>query len=171
KTSYDGQSVLLRKPLGEMQHGGGPVLQEDSAEYGLLKTLVGRLSEEEKCADSPIVAAYDDVELLSPRETWRKVTLNLAGRLPKSSEYEALDADTDALPSLLQALMSEEAFFERLIEIFNDQWLTDAYLRNSNNVLNRDDFPTLDTYYEAMDDARREAARRSLAREPLQLMA
>ena len=171
KTSYDGQSVLLRKPRGEMQHGGGAILQEDSEQYRVLEELVERLGKGEACDDVPHVAFYDDVELLSARETWRKATLNLAGRLPKTSEYEAIDADEAALPGLLQALMTEEAFYERLVEMFNDQWLTDAYLRNSNNVLNRDDFPTLETYYEAMDDSRKDAARRSLAREPLELMA
>lgn len=172
KTSFDGQSVLLRKPLGELEHGGGAVIQADSPEYALLEQLVDRVNEGEECADVTEVAHFTDVEMLSPRLTWRKITLNLAGRLPSAAEYDQIDADGEAaLAALLPTLMTEQAFYDRLVEMFNDQWLTDAYLRNSNGVLNGEDFPALSTYYEGMDDAQRQAAVRSLAREPLQLIA
>lgn len=172
KTSFDGQSVLLRKPLGELQHGGGVVVGADSAEYELLRELVERVSQGDSCTDATEVAHFDDVELLPPRQTWRKITLNLAGRLPQGAENDQIDAEGEAaLPRLLAGLMTEQAFYDRLIEMFNDQWLTDAYLRNSNNVLNRDDFPAMTTYYEAMEEPQRQAAIRSIAREPLQLIA
>jgi hypothetical protein len=172
KTSFDGQSVLLRKPLGELEHGGGAVITADSKEYAVLEDLVARVNKGDSCADSTDVAHFNDVELLSPRLTWRKVTLNLAGRLPSAAEYDQLDAEGEAaLPALLATLMTEQAFYDRLVEMFNDQWLTDSYLRNSNGVLNGEDFPALSTYYEGMEDAQRQAAVRSLAREPLQLMA
>ncbi len=172
KTSFDGQSVLLRKPVGELDHGGGAVIAADSAEYQILQDLVDRVSEGDSCSDSTEVAHFADVELLSPRLTWRKITLNLAGRLPWAAEYDQVDAEGEAaLPTLLATLMTEQAFYDRLVEMFNDQWLTDAYLRNSNGVLNGEDFPALQTYYEGMDDTQRQAAVRSLAREPLQLIA
>ena len=36
RTEFDDVSVLLRKPLGEMNHGGAAVLTEDSPEYAAL---------------------------------------------------------------------------------------------------------------------------------------
>jgi hypothetical protein len=172
KTSFDGQSMLLRKPVGELEHGGGVVIAADSREYQILQELVERVGAGDVCMDTSEVAHFDDVELLSPRQTWRKITLNLAGRLPWAAEYEQVDAEGEAaLPVLVNALMTEQAFYDRLVEMFNDQWLTDAYLRNSNGVLNGEDFPALAAYYEGMDETQRAAAVRSLAREPLQLIA
>lgn len=172
KTSFDGVSVLLSKPLGNLEHGGGQVVAEGSEEFALLEELVARGVEGDTCQDPIAVPSFDDVELLSPAMTWRKITLNLAGRLPTSAESEKLADDGEAaLPGLVSELMKEDAFYDRLVEMFNDQWLTDAYIRNSNNVLNTTQFPNLATYYDAMDDANKAAARRSIAREPLQLIA
>lgn len=172
KTSFDGVSVLLSKATGKLEHGGGAVITEGSAEYELLDELVQRGIDGDTCEDAVAVPTFDDVELLSPEQTWRKLTLNLAGRLPSSAENGKLSDDGEAaLPGLLTNLMKEDAFYDRLVEMFNDQWLTDAYLRNSNGVLNNEQFPNLATYYEEMDDANKEAARRSIAREPLELIA
>lgn len=172
KTSFDGVSVLLSKATGNLEHGGGTVIEEGSEEFALLEELVERGIAGDSCEDSVAVPTFDDVTMLSPEMTWRKLTLNLAGRLPSSAERDKLSADGEAaLPGLLANLMKEDAFYDRIVEMFNDQWLTDAYLRNSNGVLNGEQFPALETYYEAMDDANREAARRSIAREPLQLIA
>lgn len=172
KTSFDGTSILLSKATGNLEHGGGAVLQEGSAEYELLEELVARGIEGEPCEDSVSVPTFDDVEMLTPEQTWRKLTLNLASRLPKAAELDKLNDEGEvALPAMLSELMKEEAFYERLVEMFNDQWLTDAYIRNSNGVLNGEQFPALETYYDQMDDANKEAARRSIAREPLALIA
>jgi hypothetical protein len=172
KTSFDGVSVLLSKATGNLEHGGGQVIAEGSEEFALLEELVERGIAGDTCQDPVAVPTFDDVELLSPALTWRKITLNLAGRLPTSAESDKVAADGEAaLPGLLSNLMKEDAFYDRLVEMFNDQWLTDAYLRNSNGVLNNEQFPNLTTYYEEMDDANKEAARRSIAREPLQLIA
>ncbi len=172
RTSNDGVSILLRKPLGELNHKGGAVLTQDSPEYQTLTELVERVTNEETCPEQPLVASFSDVELLDPVATFRKITLQLNGRLPTAAEIDALMTDGDAaLPELVQGLFAEDAFYERLIEVFNDQWLTDRYLRDSQNVLDDEDFPMVDGYYDGLPDDQREAARRSIAREPLQLMA
>ena len=47
----------------------------------------------------------------------RRVTLSLAGRLPTEAENTAAAArGLDGLPPLLDALMKEEAFYDRLRE-------------------------------------------------------
>ncbi len=46
-----GTSVLLLKPLGELEHGGGVRLSADSAEYAALQQLVAQLDAPIACAD------------------------------------------------------------------------------------------------------------------------
>ena len=61
----------------------------------------------------------------TPRRLLRRVTLSLAGRLPTASEMAAVaDKGLDGLPPLLDALMKEDAFYDRLREGFNDIFLT-----------------------------------------------
>ncbi len=172
RIEQDDKSVLLRKPLGELTHGGAKVLAEDSEDYKLLEELVARVTSPEECPDEAHVATFDDVDMLDAEATFRKAALALNKRLPLGSEVTALrEGGEDALRPMLQSLFEEEEFYERLVEIFNDQWLTDRYLGNSNNLLRREDFPNIETYYESLGDSDREAARRSVAREPLELMA
>lgn len=171
-TQNGGMSIVLRKALGELNHGGGAVLQADSDEYAALEALVQRSQSADACPDPAESASFHDVTLLNPVATFRKITLQLAGRLPNGPEFEQLaEAGEDALPTLVSNLMKEDAFYDRLVEIFNDQWLTDRYMGNSQNVLDDNDFPVLDGYYEELDDESREEARASIAREPLHLMA
>lgn len=172
KTSFEGTSVVLQKATGKMNHGGGVVVEPGSAEFEILEELVERGIQGDTCEDPVALPSFDDVVLLPPQQAWRKITLNLAARLPTKDEVEVVDEEgEEALGELVSDLMEEDAFYARLIEMFNDQWLTDAYLRNSNGVLNTNQFPALATYYDQMDDANKEAARRSIAREPLELIA
>ncbi|MBL4607817.1 MAG: DUF1592 domain-containing protein, partial [Pseudomonadales bacterium] len=77
--------------------------------------------------------ALTGVDVLSPTQTLRKATLNLAGRLPNNSEVNAVSAGGGAaLDSVLDTVMNEEAFFDRLKEIYNDILLQDKYLGSEN---------------------------------------
>jgi hypothetical protein len=168
----DDRSVLLRKPLGELNHGGGVVLAEDSAAYETLERLVERVLTPEACDDTAAVTALDDVELLDAEGTFRKAALALAARLPLGSEVTDLrDRGEVALNELLDSLLAEDAFYERLVEIFNDQWLTDRYINNAQGLLREEDFPNARTYYDSLTPEQQVEARRSVAREPLELMA
>ncbi len=166
-------SVVLLKPLGELSHGGGAVLAPDSEQYAILEELVERVNEPDPCGETGAnVATFEDVELLSPQDTFRKAALSLVGRLPKSAEKSAIrEGGEDAILPTLRGLYEDDAFYERLVEMFNDQWLTDRYLNNSQNLLRDEDFPNVDTYYESLSDEQRTEARTSVAREPLELMA
>lgn len=84
--------------------------------------------------------------------TLRRATLTLAGRLPSEQEqsHVAQKGDT-GLGNVLDEVMKEEAFYQRLMEIFNEQFLTDKYLtRNLNeggiNLLDPDDYPNRKWY-------------------------
>src|SRR5262245_4193398 len=63
--------------------------------------------------------------MLDDRRLLRRVTLSLAGRLPTEAELAAVAKDgMKAMPALLDAIMKEEAFYDRLREGFNDIFLT-----------------------------------------------
>lgn len=72
--------------------------------------------------DPPFFAG---VMMLDDRRLLRRATLSLCGRLPTESEVAAIAKDGQAaLPALLDAMMREDAFYERLREAFNDIFLT-----------------------------------------------
>lgn len=172
RTKEDDVSLLLLRPMG-VDHGGGKLVSEGSAQYEVLLEMISRLeSGEDACAEDARVVAFEDVELLDPVASFRKASLQLNGRLPTPAEIDALTAEGElALPGLVRGLFEEDAFYARLLEVFNDQWLTDRYIRDGQGVLNDDDFPRVDTYYDSLTPEDQVKARRSVAQEPLQLMA
>lgn len=171
----DGKPVLLQKPIGMLDHGGGMQVDKDSDEYAALVELVARLGEKETCVEPPSSASFDDVVMLDAAQTFRKATLQLAGRLPTADESMRLTAEGDAaLPPLLDALLEEPAFLARLEDIYNDIFLTDLYLRYVGfaiNLLSEENYPQAGMYYETLDEELRRKINTAIAREPLELIA
>src|SRR4029079_14983386 len=63
--------------------------------------------------------------MLDDRQLLRRVTLSLAGRLPTEAELTAVAKDgLKVLLPLLDQVMQENAFYDRLREGFNDIFLT-----------------------------------------------
>ncbi|HEY8379304.1 MAG TPA: DUF1592 domain-containing protein [Nannocystis sp.] len=171
--SYDGLSALLAKPSGKTKHGGGEVLKADSEEYRLLESLLAQIKEPRECPDAD-GADLDAVELLSPEETLRKAALHLAGRLPTAEELADVAGSEEALADAVRELLEEDAFYDRLGDIFNDLLLTDRYLIYTGfavNLLNEQDFPNAGLPWDAiLDDAVRYQINRAVAREPIDLI-
>jgi hypothetical protein len=171
KFSFDGKSLLLRKPLGEMSHGGGVQLKEGEEEYAILSDFVRQVEQGDACTGAADPPTFDDLTLLDADSTYRKATLQLAGRLPTTAERDRLrDEGEAALPALLDALMREEAFIDRVVELYNDKLLTDFYLRYVGaaiGLLGDNDYPNAAEYYDMQPDDVRERANRGVAREPL----
>jgi hypothetical protein len=168
KFSFDGQPVLLQKPIGKLGHGGGAPLSKDGDEYAILKRFIASATDDEPCEGAGTVPA--EVVMLDADATFRKATLQLAGRLPTEDEREQLDSEGEAaLAPLLEELMNEEAFIERIEELYNDQLLTDRYLPMSSavNLLDMADYPGGGAAYTALDQAGRDRANLAIAREPL----
>src|SRR5262249_7782869 len=67
---------------------------------------------------------FDGVVMMGPKRLLRRVTLSLAGRLPTEAEKAAADKGMDGLSPILDTLMKEDAFYDRLREGFNDIFLT-----------------------------------------------
>jgi hypothetical protein len=174
--SFDGKSVLLRKPLGEMDHGGGARLKADSKEYKALEKFVTLLEGEDKCGAVGEAPQFVDVTLMPPLATFRKATLQLAGRLPTDAERDRLRKDGEkVLAPLIDDVLEEPAFLDRLKDIYNDLLLTDLYLAYNGaaiNLLNNDQYPaSVDAAYDGLDEALRAKTNRAVARESLELIA
>jgi hypothetical protein len=172
-----GTSELLLKPMGELNHGGGPVIQQGGPEYQALSGLVERLrASTSSCPDSAAVATFPEALLLDAPATLRKAALTLVGRLPTAAETATAQAKgLAALDDLLGAMMKEESFFDRVKEIFNDFLLTDRYITwngRSVGLLSADDFPGAgDAWFNTQDDGTKWYATLAVGREPLELIA
>lgn len=197
----DGQSRLLAKATGGLDHGGGQVLAPDSTGFRILESWVRRtrgLAGEADGLASPVVglpeasSAFEDacppffegVTKLSSAQLFRRVTLSLAGRLPTAAERDRLRTEgAAAIDGLLDEVLREEAFFQRLQEGFNDIFLTLGIEDNAETLLSYNHFEKSRLWYQKYDlsdvpEKERERARWKLAdvyreallREPLELI-
>lgn len=184
------QPRLLQKVIGGQNHGGEDVLKPDSAGYRILAGFVRRVN-------SPVAAAadvaldpkappfFDGVVMLDNRRLLRRLTLSLAARLPTDAELAAVTKNgLKAIPPILDAVMKEEAFYDRLREGFNDVFLTQGVDGNADQtVLSYDHFPQRHWYQKfdlshiKDDTARRQAGyklandyRKALLDEPMRLV-
>ncbi|MBU61742.1 MAG: hypothetical protein CMI26_04475, partial [Opitutae bacterium] len=131
---------LLLKPIGEMDHEGEQVLKPDSTGHTILKAFVQRM--EGKSLSFKTIEKYkpssffEGVTMIENESLLRRLTLSLAGRLPTPKERQ--DIRLMGLPGLngiLEKLMAEKPFFDRLKEGFNDIFLTNGYDGNGELIL------------------------------------
>jgi hypothetical protein len=185
-----GRSRLLQKATGQLDHGGGEVVRSGSTELRILQTFVDSLRHNSHAPDSRALSTdqatdfFDGVQMISDRQLLRRVTLSLAARLPTTDEQRAVDAHgLSAFEPLLAALMTEDAFYERLLEGFNDIFLTLGYNGNGEDVLSYNHFQHTRHWYQKhsldhIPEKERQRARYKLAdqyrealrREPLELL-
>jgi hypothetical protein len=152
------KSRVLLKVVGELAHGGKDVLKEDSAEYRILADFVRRVNDPKAGAsdvavDPKVPPFFDGVVMVDNRVLLRRVTLSLAGRLPTDAELAAVAKDgLKALPAILDAIMKEDAFYDRLREGFNDIFLTLGVDGNPDQtVLSYDHFSATRHWYQKHD--------------------
>lgn len=140
---------LLLKVTGELDHGGEEVLKADSTGYRILADFVRRVNASSILVPSPDVAAadsnsppfFDGVVMLEDTRLLRRLTLSLAGRLPTPAELEGVSRQgLQGLPAILDGVMTEEAFYGRLREGFNDIFLTVGYNDGAESALSYDHF-------------------------------
>lgn len=175
QTTRDGESVLISKALGRVSHGGGAVMQEGDATHQRLEAFVNRVEQGSSCSMPNDAEFYADVQFLDAEQLLRKTSLSLVGRVPTQEEYDALGAD--GIDVVLDRMLTEDAFYVRLQETFNDLLLTDMYLNDDDAVglLDEEIFPDREWYNEIGDEDQRRNARNAanmaITREPLQLIA
>jgi hypothetical protein len=175
---YEDTPLLLAKPTGLVDHGGGTVLGENSELYINMEKLLEQLKDPVECPPPSAGESFPDVVMLDEVQTLRKAALHLVGRLPADDEVLAVEADGEAaLVNVLEDMMTEDAFYERLIDIFNDIFLTDMYYGGQSlNVINATtpDWPNVSKYFDTINplpDEQKVRIRRAVAREPLDLIA
>jgi hypothetical protein len=116
------------------------------------------------------------LELLSWTETLRKASLELTGKLPTDRQVQTTAEHGQlGLEASLAEIMRDPAFSERMIELYNDHFLTDKYLGRENAIelLDEEIYPNLRWFERKYpgDDDKAAMTNDSLAREPLELIA
>jgi hypothetical protein len=154
----DGTPLLLVKVIGGLDHGGQEVLKKDSTGYRILDDFVQRATvPHSRPADESMVEAgppyFQDVVMLDDRKLLRRATLSLAGRLPTEGELQAVaGGGLKAVPGILDEVMKEDAFYERLREGFNDIFLTLGVDGNADaTVLSYEHFEKTRLWYQNYD--------------------
>lgn len=184
--------LALLKVTDEIDHEGGEVLERDSAEFRIFERFV-RIANGEPAPPAAAVAdsAYDagpfweGIAMLDERRLLRRLTLNLTGRLPTEAELNSAESGgLEAVRKILDSVMTEEAFFERLAEAFNDIFLTRGYDGVPERALSYEHFSTTrgwaqkhDLTHAGDEDAQRKARyklyddyREAMLREPTELI-
>lgn len=185
----EGKSRLLLKAIGKLSHEGEDVVKPDSTEYRILEEFVRRLSAPTDA--KPALASdnaqpfFEGISMLDDRRLLRRATLSLAGRLPRPDEMAVIEKQgLPALDGLLDGVMKEDAFYERIAEAFNDIFLVRGYGDGAESALSYDHFSETRHWTQKHDlssvaeGKAREKARYKLAddyreallREPLELI-
>jgi len=173
-----GQSWLLAKASGRVAHGGGEAVVAGSSQWRVLEGFVRRAQLAGAVPDG--VAGepswditgklFDAVGMMSDTQLLRRVTLSLAGRLPTDQERADVNQrGAAAVDEVLDRVMDEAAFYDRLKEAFNDILLTVGIEDNAETILSYDHFEKTRLWYQQHDlgevpEAMRERARWELAR-------
>ena len=125
------EPLLLVKVTGGLDHGGQMVLPKDSAGYRVLQEFVQRVTmprgvpHGDSASGQSEASIFEGVTMLDHRRLLRRATLSLAGRLPTEAEMGVVASQgLEAVPGILDQVMREESFFDRLREAFNDIFLT-----------------------------------------------
>jgi len=177
------ESVFLNKVTNKnSDHGGEFILSADSADYQTLSSMIERFGVCEKISISPL-----ELILLSPSQQLRKTTLALAGRLPTTNELAIVNGAISSIEVkeqmgfIIDKLLMEKSFYQRLKEIYNDLLLTDAFKNDAkalglslNDFDNRNYFGTTELMqlgYNGTDsNLLREYANYGLSQAPLELI-
>jgi hypothetical protein len=180
-------SRLLAKASGGLDHGGGQVLKKNATGLQILTTYVKRLAS--STTSKPLLQMddgpfYAGLKMVSHQRLLRRVTLSLTGRLPSPAEKTVVAKDGLAgIDRVLDGVMKEDAFYERLQEAFNDIFLVRGYDDNAESVFSYDHFnktrgwPQNYDYGDLPEKEERQAKyamydlyRESVLREPLELI-
>lgn len=154
----DGKSRLLQKATGRLGHEGDEAVKLDSPEYKILAEFVRRI-ETPTGGPRPALAAptneppfFDGVTMLEDRRLLRRLTLSLAARLPTAVETASVQKNgLTAIGAILDGVLKEDAFYDRLAEAFNDIFLTRGYDGNPETALSYEHFSTTRGWAEKFD--------------------
>ncbi|MEM6708529.1 MAG: HYR domain-containing protein [Pseudomonadota bacterium] len=176
-----GESSITVKALGGGGHGGGnrfAALGDADPDYIVIRDFVAEVT---SCQDT-VTTTSSALSTGTDYEQVYKITMGLGDRPPSSAEVASVESATDsaakevALAAVADQVMNEEAFYARLMEIYNDALLTDGRMNDSGRIRNIFDVRRFanEDYYESFDGARRRELRRAtnygIARAPIELI-
>lgn len=156
----DGTPLMILKSTNSVAHNGGRQISAGSKSLAILEETIARLKQPVVCPDDtpPPRPVTEGVILHDPYGTLRKASWQLVGRPPTPAEVATVDQNGLAgVESVIDAQMNDDAFYERLREIFGDVLLTDGYRANNThdntgNIINSDYFPSNTVNYFGLVD-------------------
>lgn len=177
-----GQSLVLVKATGGSGHVGGDRFpgRPNDPDYDLFADFVNRAA---RCEPDPPINNFT-FDFGTGYEQLHRITVALGARTPTPAEINAVSAannDQQAIDAVLgpimDGLMTEDAFYVRIQEIYNDLLLTNRDDDARNNVTDNfdlDAFANRDYYENNFSGSEREDLREAtnygLARAPLELI-
>lgn len=179
----NGQSLVLAKALGLAGHAGGNRFPDASndPDYATFESFVGRA---QACVQNP-GGTSSKVTYGTGYEQLYKMTSVLGSRVPTGDEVNLVAAAgsdqaaiDQSLAAVIDGLVNEDAFYDRVTEMYNDLLLTDKEADDRGSVddnFDLDAFANRD-YYEAfptggnLRNDLRENANYGFARAPLELV-
>ena len=151
KSLKDGESRLLLKATGKLDHEGEEVLQPGSAGHRILEKFVRQVDLPQPDTQGKNAPPFfAGVSMLDDARLLRRVTLSLAGRLPGEAELKRL-GQPGAFDQMLDSLMKEDAFYDRLREGFNDIFLTLGADGGDSSILSYDHFSKTRNWFQSYD--------------------
>ena len=186
-----GADWLLGKIVGDLGHGGGPVITPGGNEYNAFAEYLTLLVGADTGGGSADASAFWEGTGLEGREaTLRRAALLLAGSVPANAMINRALASDEALKTEVKRLMQGDGFHDFLVTGANDRLLTDGlnagidfqfdfWWRFPAFVEFANDFPErrpeeFDDYHDEPFLTRNEAQwefRNAVVREPLELIA
>ena len=175
-----GMSLVLSKLSNQNNsHVGGEIFTSGSPEYNLFANMMARYA---MC--TAVQALPAEMILPPPLQQLRKITLALASRLPTEQEIQQLktaSSPRQRISLLIDAMFNEDAFYQRLNEIYNDLLLTNAFaingkalsldLKDFDNSKYFDNLALMQQGYNGTDSNRiRRAANHGISHAPLALI-
>lgn len=166
-------SVIERTmPIGNVGKCSG-TCASDTAEYIFYAFNVQNIEETE--------ITLQQITTEPAEVTLRRASLQLSGALPSNTASIAVaTSEEEALSAAIDGILSTDAFYDILVEMFNKKFLTDKYLTSIGGrgvilaLIDKDDFPNKDWYQSysssAVERCALDQTNDAIAREPLELV-
>ncbi len=177
-----GQSLIIAKATG-ISHAAGDRFTDRATNPGPYNTFEAFVNRAAACQLDPPVNT-STIDYGTGYEQLHRVTNALAARIPTAGEISTIDAANNnqaaidaALGPIMDGLMTEDAFYTRVQEMYNDLLLTDRDANSRGSVdpnFDLDAFANRDYYEDNFSGNERsdlrEAANYGFARAPLELI-
>ena len=155
---YEQRSLLELKPSGTMPHGGAVVLAPNGILHQQLVDFINRVQTQgaDLCQDPEIETPletpyYEGIRFIEPQKLLRRLALNFANRLPSSEEEALVELEgLEGVRTIFDQIMETEAFVARIIEGFDDLFLTRGYTAVNGAVLSYAFFSMTRYWYQGL---------------------